>query len=71
MTLGRLLGGSTRKAQVSAIATAVATVLASVLPNVDGTAATIILVVLSVLGAYGITYATPNNGSANVRDTDR
>lgn len=56
-----LLGPATRKAQVSALATAVATVLAAVLPNVgDGTAATIITVVLAVLAAFGITYATPN-----------
>lgn len=64
MNLGTLLdvvtSSATRKAQVSALVTAVGAGLTAVLPSSDGTAATIITIVLAVLAAFGITYATPN-----------
>jgi hypothetical protein len=61
--LDLLIGPATRKAQVAALATAAGTVLAAVLPETDGTVARIIVVILAVLAAFGITYQTPNKGT--------
>lgn len=48
------------KAYAAALVTLVVTVLAAVAPILDGTAATIVTVVLSVAASYGLVYATPN-----------
>lgn len=58
--LDLLTSSATRKAQVSALVTAAGAGLAAILPETDGTAATIVTVILAVLASFGVTYATPN-----------
>ena len=51
---------TTAKAYASALSTGVAAALAAGLPFVDGFWSALFLVVLAVLGSYGVVYRVPN-----------